>query len=143
MDPLPFEAGEFDAAVCALALSHVADIAGPIAEMARVVRPGGHLVVTDFHPFMILLGGQAAFRTVHSTMHYVPSYVHLPGQVLEVLASTGLTPLACTEPTWTRAAAQLAFPGMSTRFYEEAIAGLPLAIVWQLARTQPREQPEP
>jgi ubiquinone/menaquinone biosynthesis C-methylase UbiE len=135
MDPLPFDDGEFDAAVCALALSHIADIAAPIAEMARVVRPGGHLVVTDFHPFMVLLGGQGAFRTADGAAHFVPSYVHLPGQMLEVLASTGLTPLACAEPTWTLKAAELAFPGMSARFYEEAIAGLPLAIVWQLAPT--------
>lgn len=134
MAPLPFDDGEFDAAVCALALSHVADITEPIAELARVVRPGGQLVVTDFHPFMVLLGGQAAFRDTGGTRHFVASHVHLPGEMLCAFAEAGLTVLACAEPSWTLESAQLSFPGMSAKFYEEAIAGLPLAVVWQLTR---------
>ena len=100
-------------------------------------RPGDQLVISDFHPFMILLGGQGAFRTPEGTPHYVPSYVHLPGEMLAVLADTGLTVLGCAEPAWIPEAATLAFPGMSTPFYKEAIAGLPLAVVWQLAVAHP------
>ena len=38
---LPFDAGRFDAAVMALLLFFVPDPAKGVAEMARVVRPGG------------------------------------------------------------------------------------------------------
>lgn len=38
---LPFEAGRFDTAVMALVIFFVPDPAGGVAEMARVVRPGG------------------------------------------------------------------------------------------------------
>jgi ubiquinone/menaquinone biosynthesis C-methylase UbiE len=38
---LPFAEGAFDAAVMALVISFVPDPAGAVAEMARVVRPGG------------------------------------------------------------------------------------------------------
>jgi SAM-dependent methyltransferase len=42
--PLPDEA--FDAAVCAEVLEHIDDDAAALAELARVLRPGGVLVVT-------------------------------------------------------------------------------------------------
>jgi ubiquinone/menaquinone biosynthesis C-methylase UbiE len=42
-DPLPFEAGEFDAAVASLVLCSVPDQLRALAELRRVVRPGGEL----------------------------------------------------------------------------------------------------
>jgi SAM-dependent methyltransferase len=41
---LPFTDGEFDAAVAAWMLYHVADLDSALAELARVLRPGGILV---------------------------------------------------------------------------------------------------
>jgi SAM-dependent methyltransferase len=41
---LPFDDGEFDAALAAWMLYHVADIDRGLAELARVLRPGGRLV---------------------------------------------------------------------------------------------------
>jgi ubiquinone/menaquinone biosynthesis C-methylase UbiE len=41
---LPFADGEFDVAVAAWMLYHVADIDRALAELARVLRPGGRLV---------------------------------------------------------------------------------------------------
>jgi SAM-dependent methyltransferase len=133
--PLPFEDREFDAAVCALALSHVADPTEAVAELARVVRPGGPVVVSDFHPFMVLIGGQGGFRTEDGTPSFVTSYPHLTGVTLAAFARAGLTVRECAEPRWTLDAARVSFPGITDPLYEEAIAGLPLAIVWQLVRS--------
>ncbi len=44
--PLPFGDGSFDLAWCGETLEHVADVAGLAAELRRVVRPGGALLVT-------------------------------------------------------------------------------------------------
>jgi SAM-dependent methyltransferase len=41
---LPFEGGEFDCAVAAWMLFHVAEIDRALSELARVLRPGGRLV---------------------------------------------------------------------------------------------------
>ena len=49
-DGLPAEDGQFDFLMCALTLCHVADIAHAVRECARVVRPGGSMLVTDIHP---------------------------------------------------------------------------------------------
>lgn len=50
-EDLPFEDGAFDAGVCQLVCSHVADLDAAFREFARVLAPGGRLVVTTHHPF--------------------------------------------------------------------------------------------
>jgi len=47
---LPLEAESVAGAVCALALSHLADIAPAIAELGRVLALRGRLIVSDPHP---------------------------------------------------------------------------------------------
>jgi SAM-dependent methyltransferase len=44
---LPFAPDSFDAATCRIAPHHFPDVAGFVREMARVVRPGGRVVVVD------------------------------------------------------------------------------------------------
>jgi ubiquinone/menaquinone biosynthesis C-methylase UbiE len=44
---LPFADGEFDSVVCALALCAIPDQRAALAEMRRVLRPGGRLALVD------------------------------------------------------------------------------------------------
>jgi demethylmenaquinone methyltransferase / 2-methoxy-6-polyprenyl-1,4-benzoquinol methylase len=44
---LPFRDGEFDAATVAFGIRNVSDLDAGIAEMARVVRPGGRVVILE------------------------------------------------------------------------------------------------
>jgi ubiquinone/menaquinone biosynthesis C-methylase UbiE len=46
---LPLPDNAVDTVVCALALTHVPDLGRALAEFARVLRPGGHLVISDAH----------------------------------------------------------------------------------------------
>jgi ubiquinone/menaquinone biosynthesis C-methylase UbiE len=55
-DGLPFPSAAFDLVVCALALSAFDDLSTPIRECGRVLGPGGHLLITDFHPQAIRNG---------------------------------------------------------------------------------------
>ena len=50
---LPFEDAAFDLAVCSFALEHAPDMTAPIGELARVVRPGGWAIISDFHLKML------------------------------------------------------------------------------------------
>ena len=53
---LPFAIGEFSAARVERALQHMVDPGGVVAQMARVVRPGGRVVALSPRP---LIAGQA------------------------------------------------------------------------------------
>lgn len=53
---MPLADGAVDLVVSGLALSHVADLEPVYAEFARLLRPDGHLVVSDVHPDLVLLG---------------------------------------------------------------------------------------
>ncbi|MFC9845213.1 class I SAM-dependent methyltransferase [Streptomyces sp. NPDC060223] len=46
---LPLPDNAVDTVVCALALTHVPDLASVLAEFARVLHPGGNLVISDAH----------------------------------------------------------------------------------------------
>lgn len=48
---LPRDDASFAGAVCALALSHLPEIGPAVAELGRVLRPGGRLVISNPHPF--------------------------------------------------------------------------------------------
>jgi demethylmenaquinone methyltransferase/2-methoxy-6-polyprenyl-1,4-benzoquinol methylase len=58
---LPFADGVFDAATISFGLRNLHDLQGGLAELMRVVRPGGRLVICEFsHPTW------APFRTIYS-----------------------------------------------------------------------------
>src|SRR3954469_1449107 len=67
---LPFADDSFDAVTISFGLRNVSDVGAALAEMGRVTRPGGRLVVCEFsHPTW------APFRTVYSgyLMRALPS----------------------------------------------------------------------
>ncbi|MGY1619610.1 class I SAM-dependent methyltransferase [Geodermatophilus sp. SYSU D00691] len=69
--PLGIADGSFDDAVLALVLHHVDDRAQLLRELARVVRPGGRLVVSTPHPTADWLhGGGSYFTTERTTVRF-------------------------------------------------------------------------
>lgn len=59
---LPLPDNAVDTVVCALALTHVADLAHVLAEFARVLQPGGSLVISDAHQLVSYLRPTLARR---------------------------------------------------------------------------------
>ena len=51
-EALPFADGSFDAVVCCLVFEHIDDVDGALAEVARVLRPGGRFVFCLNHPLL-------------------------------------------------------------------------------------------
>ena len=53
--PLPFPDGAFDDVIASLVLHYLEDWGPTLAELRRVLRPGGRLLVSVDHPFVITL----------------------------------------------------------------------------------------
>ena len=51
-EALPFADASFDAVVCCLVFEHIDDVDGALAEVSRVLRPGGRFVFCLNHPLL-------------------------------------------------------------------------------------------
>jgi len=58
---LPFRSGTFDLIVMGLVAEHLHDLSSVSRESARVVRPGGRLVLSALHPDRTAVGQRARF----------------------------------------------------------------------------------
>lgn len=134
---LPVETAAVDLVVCALALTHSEDLRRPVAELARVLRPGGRLLISDFHPIQIMLGGTAFFFDANGRAGHVPSYPHTYETYLDAFTAAGLRVVRCLEPRLDEPALKLAAAGLmrtAPDAFRRALLGLPEAIVWELVR---------
>ncbi len=60
--PLPFPGGAFDDVIACLVLHYLQDWMAPLAELRRVLKPGGRLIVAVGHPSAIALMQREAGR---------------------------------------------------------------------------------
>lgn len=51
-NPLPFPDGAFDDVIASLVLHYLEDWTAPLAEIRRVLRPGGRLIASVMHPLL-------------------------------------------------------------------------------------------
>jgi malonyl-CoA O-methyltransferase len=117
--PLPLGAASFDRVVCALVVDHIAELTGFFAELARLCRRDGRIVVTVMHPAMMLKGTQARFvdpdtgRETRPESHanlisdYVNAAVRSGARIVEIGESSVDETLAARVP---RAAKYLGWP---------------------------------
>jgi ubiquinone/menaquinone biosynthesis C-methylase UbiE len=137
LDALPLEDGSVDLVVCSLALTHLDDPTPAIAELVRVVRPGGRIVLSDVHPSWIALGAQAAFRDADERRGYVRNHIHWVSTYLRAFTATGLDVLDCRELPYGRAETDLWIDrqDIDINVAYEALVGMPAVLFWELART--------
>ena len=79
----------FDLVLCCLVLSHVEDLRRGLKALCRRVAPGGHLVVTDFHPVNLLVGMRTSYMHA-GEKYYVPNSIHLPSRYVGIAQENGM-----------------------------------------------------
>jgi len=133
LERIPFPDDSFDAAVCSLVLSHARDIRPGVAELARVVRPGGRLFISNPHPFATgLLGWRATVTDEAGRLVVIPEYPHTHGEYVAAFTSAGLQIAACHEPALTAERAREEAKAGLEKAFELALAGFSVVIVWDL-----------
>jgi len=95
---LPFRDGSFDVAVCGLVVGHLPELAPALAEMARVLRPGGVLVYSDLHPEGERHGWRRTFVAADAREYAVRHFVHSLEAHFEACAAAGLAVEEVAEP---------------------------------------------
>ncbi|RJQ68746.1 class I SAM-dependent methyltransferase [Pseudonocardiaceae bacterium YIM PH 21723] len=94
---LPVGAGEVDLVVCGLALAHVSRLDPVFAEFARVLRPGGHVVIADMHPESVARGANPTLRGADGRPGRMISTRHLIGDYLRAALAAGMQVRDCRE----------------------------------------------
>ncbi|MER8161020.1 methyltransferase domain-containing protein [Streptomyces sp. NPDC094472] len=95
---LPVDDEAVDLAVCSLALTHVPELKPVMAEFARVLRPGGHLLIADIHPEWVARGSIPSVRLPGGQPGRLESYRHSTGDYLRAALAAGLQARRCEEP---------------------------------------------
>jgi SAM-dependent methyltransferase len=87
---LPVATAAFDLVWCRLMIGYVRDLGPAYAELARVCRPRGTVVVTDFHPDAVAAGHRQSVRDPDGVRHEIEHYVHTPAAHLAAATRGGL-----------------------------------------------------
>jgi SAM-dependent methyltransferase len=95
---LPVGDGRVDVVVCALALMHVSDLAGPFAEFVRVLKPGGHLVVSDWRGLLATFALPLVKAGPDGRPGCLPGRVRPTSEYLAAALPRGLAVRRCEEP---------------------------------------------
>jgi SAM-dependent methyltransferase len=95
---LPLADDSVDLVVCAIALVHLPDLDGPFGEFARVLRPGGHLVVSDQCGLIGDIGLPLVRVGLDGGLGYIPVYPHRASDYLAAALPLGFRVLGCEEP---------------------------------------------
>jgi hypothetical protein len=113
---------------------HLPEVSDAARELARVVRPGGRVMVSDVHPFVILLGWQAQFRTASGQAGFMHVHPHLASDYWQAFSAAGLRVRGCYEPRLTVGAAVTVAAERFPDANRAAFVGLPGVIVWDLEK---------
>jgi SAM-dependent methyltransferase len=98
LEQLPLADDSVDVIVCALALVHVPSLRPVLAEFARVLRPGGDLVISDVHHELVTRGSVITARGPAGEPCLVATYRHRLGDYLRAALSLGFQVRRCEEP---------------------------------------------
>ena len=124
--PLPFAAGTFDRVLSALVLEHIPDLRAFFAELGRVTRPRGRIVVTAMHPAMFERGISARFRGSAGEEIRPRSYPATLADYIGAVNGVGLAVVGLTE--------HAVDEGLASRFPRAAgYLGSPALLVMTLA----------
>jgi SAM-dependent methyltransferase len=134
---IPLEDEHTDLVVCGLALSHLADLRAGVAELARVLQRGGHLVISVLHPFQAYLGWHAPYADPAGNRGFIREHAHSHADYLAAFTAAGLELRDCLELSLTAdhvRAKQRAFQHIPEAAMQ-AYVGLPGVLVWNVRKT--------
>ena len=134
LNRLPIHDRSIDVVVCALALTHVRTLRQPVAELARVLRPGGHLILSDIHPVAVATGAHAFFVRPDGSRVVTRNELHWASEYVSAFRAADLMIEQAAEPPFEQSFVE-DMPDAAIRdAAREAVVGLPFALVWRVRK---------
>jgi malonyl-CoA O-methyltransferase len=137
LERLPFRAERFDFILCTLAIDHVSNVGSVVTELSRVLKRGGRIIISSFHPFGGLLGWQRTFRSGHisgqSHSFAVRYYPHSHSDYRCAFQRSHLDVIRMHEPTVTENLRPMYERAERLDLYERTL-GFPLVLIFELAK---------
>jgi malonyl-CoA O-methyltransferase len=90
VEAIPLHSRSVDVVLCGLALGHSSDLMPAMREISRVLKPDGLALISDFHPFISLNGGQRTFTSSDGTTYAVEHHPHLYADYHRATREAGL-----------------------------------------------------
>lgn len=136
IEKIKFDNNSFNLVNSTLALTHLKKIDNAIKEFARITKIRGRIILSDIHPWITLLGGQAYFLDEEGNYNFIRNYVHWHNTYLKIFKQNNLKIITCEEPTVDKNHIELAsvWFNLNKETIVEAFEGLPLALVWELEK---------
>jgi malonyl-CoA O-methyltransferase len=123
--PLPSRCA--DIVLCALSIGHVPDAGVAMQELARLVKPGGSLLLSDFHPDAYRRGWRRTFRQA-GRIHEVHHYSHSVADLLGAATANGLVLEELIEPGFDQRQAEFFRRAGKQKLFDE-VQGLPALLL--------------
>jgi ubiquinone/menaquinone biosynthesis C-methylase UbiE len=126
MMQLPFAEGTFDVVISGLALGHASSVHAWMAEAARVLRAGGTLLYSDFHPEASRAGLPRTFKDQQGRLRTVPHWNYEATLQKEAARAANLTVDIVHE---VRVGVDLREPFANSEKFYRRWAGLPIVLI--------------
>lgn len=125
-EAIPLAGESVDVVLCGLALGHLPQLMPSLAEISRVLKPGGYALISDFHPFIFLNGQRRTFTAPDGMTFAVAHYAHLYADYHAGAQAAGLSVEQVLEPRLGE--------DKTVRFAGETVPGTPVIIAYQLRK---------
>jgi len=84
------ETGSCDLVFSTLTIAHIPDIRAALSEWTRVLKPGGDMIFSDYHPAALARGGQRTFREGERVIA-VRNHIYPVPKIRKICRRLGLT----------------------------------------------------
>ena len=100
--PWPLAASSADVVLFNLVLEHVEDLSPVFLETRRTLRPGGALLLSEYHPSRVTAGkGPVVTAPDGTVLQRIPNFLHTVSEYVRSAEAAGLSAMSVAE--WTEA----------------------------------------
>ncbi len=94
------ESSKYDLVICGLVLGHIPSLEPALLKLTRSVKPGGRIILTDFHPYQSLNHAKRTFKGTFGRVYEVSHTAHIFTDYFRILKSEGFRITDLREPLY-------------------------------------------